>query len=147
VAQEESLPSKKEQEEHIIGTLRGPQFRGGATMHGPKPRSHAIKLKGRYTVHATLHSSSTFSPAFYFVVVRSILCFILWQQGFTAKNDDESPWYLNLEGVLLSYLFVAKNKKCDVTSQDVSGMSLWDVGRFLCFTCIFQDNEGIWLFQ
>ncbi|XP_022724745.1 uncharacterized protein LOC111281289 [Durio zibethinus] len=26
------------------GTLRGPQFRGGATMHGPKPRNHAIKL-------------------------------------------------------------------------------------------------------
>lgn len=26
------------------GSLRGPQFRGGATMHGPKPRSHAIKL-------------------------------------------------------------------------------------------------------
>ncbi|GAB2279527.1 hypothetical protein Dimus_014167 [Dionaea muscipula] len=26
------------------GTLRGPQFRGGATKHGPKPRSHAIKL-------------------------------------------------------------------------------------------------------
>ncbi|TYI78079.1 hypothetical protein E1A91_D06G186300v1, partial [Gossypium mustelinum] len=26
------------------GTLRGPQFRGGSTMHGPKPRSHAIKL-------------------------------------------------------------------------------------------------------
>ncbi|CAN4115116.1 unnamed protein product [Withania somnifera] len=26
------------------GTLRGPQFRGGAAMHGPKPRSHAIKL-------------------------------------------------------------------------------------------------------
>ncbi|KAL9225643.1 hypothetical protein vseg_001542 [Gypsophila vaccaria] len=26
------------------GTLRGPQFRGGATMHGPKPRSHAIKV-------------------------------------------------------------------------------------------------------
>ncbi|KAK4792286.1 hypothetical protein SAY86_022721 [Trapa natans] len=26
------------------GTLRGPQFRGGATMHGPKPRSHAIKI-------------------------------------------------------------------------------------------------------
>ncbi|XVE89247.1 hypothetical protein DITRI_Ditri19aG0188400 [Diplodiscus trichospermus] len=26
------------------GTLRGPQFQGGATMHGPKPRSHAIKL-------------------------------------------------------------------------------------------------------
>ncbi|KAJ4703981.1 50S ribosomal L4 [Melia azedarach] len=26
------------------GTLRGPQFRGGATMHGPKPRSHAIRL-------------------------------------------------------------------------------------------------------
>lgn len=26
------------------GTLRGPQFRGGARMHGPKPRSHAIKL-------------------------------------------------------------------------------------------------------
>ncbi|KAE8736220.1 BAH and coiled-coil domain-containing protein 1-like [Hibiscus syriacus] len=26
------------------GTLRGPQFRGGATMHGPKPRSHALKL-------------------------------------------------------------------------------------------------------
>lgn len=26
------------------GTLRGPQFRGGAVMHGPKPRSHAIKL-------------------------------------------------------------------------------------------------------
>ncbi|KDP20700.1 hypothetical protein JCGZ_21171 [Jatropha curcas] len=25
------------------GTLRGPQFRGGAAMHGPKPRSHAIK--------------------------------------------------------------------------------------------------------
>lgn len=22
----------------------GDQFRGGATMHGPKPRSHAIKL-------------------------------------------------------------------------------------------------------
>lgn len=22
----------------------GEQFRGGATMHGPKPRSHAIKL-------------------------------------------------------------------------------------------------------
>lgn len=27
------------------GTLRGCQFRGGATMHGPKPRSHAIKLQ------------------------------------------------------------------------------------------------------
>ncbi|XP_077233012.1 uncharacterized protein LOC143874528 isoform X1 [Tasmannia lanceolata] len=27
------------------GTLRGPQFRHGATMHGPKPRSHAIKLQ------------------------------------------------------------------------------------------------------
>ncbi|MBA0694692.1 hypothetical protein Goari_004967 [Gossypium aridum] len=27
------------------GTLRGPQFRGGSTMHGHKPRSHAIKLK------------------------------------------------------------------------------------------------------
>ncbi|KAM1384927.1 hypothetical protein PS2_036792 [Malus domestica] len=26
------------------GTLRGPQFRGGCTMHGPKPRSHEIKL-------------------------------------------------------------------------------------------------------
>ncbi|KAM0898240.1 hypothetical protein ACQ4PT_022047 [Festuca glaucescens] len=26
------------------GTLRGCQFRGGATMHGPKPRSHAHKL-------------------------------------------------------------------------------------------------------
>ncbi|KAL8030042.1 hypothetical protein ABFX02_14G262200 [Erythranthe guttata] len=26
------------------GTLRGPQFRGGCTMHGPRPRSHAIKL-------------------------------------------------------------------------------------------------------
>ncbi|KAL9303575.1 hypothetical protein ACSQ67_020838 [Phaseolus vulgaris] len=26
------------------GTLRGPQFRGGATMHGPKPRSHAFKV-------------------------------------------------------------------------------------------------------
>ncbi|KAM3749235.1 hypothetical protein ACB098_05G167800 [Castanea mollissima] len=26
------------------GTLRGPQFRGGCVMHGPKPRSHAIKL-------------------------------------------------------------------------------------------------------
>ncbi|KAK6927593.1 Ribosomal protein L4/L1e, partial [Dillenia turbinata] len=26
------------------GTLRGPQFRHGATMHGPKPRSHAFKL-------------------------------------------------------------------------------------------------------
>ncbi|KMZ72677.1 50S ribosomal protein L4 [Zostera marina] len=27
------------------GSLRGPQFRHGATMHGPKPRSHAIKLQ------------------------------------------------------------------------------------------------------
>lgn len=27
------------------GTLRGPQFRHGATMHGPKPRSHAIKIQ------------------------------------------------------------------------------------------------------
>ncbi|WZZ18645.1 hypothetical protein YC2023_111734 [Brassica napus] len=26
------------------GTLRGPQFRGGCVMHGPKPRSHAIKI-------------------------------------------------------------------------------------------------------
>ncbi|CAJ2643462.1 50S ribosomal protein L4 isoform X1 [Trifolium pratense] len=26
------------------GSLRGPQFRGGETKHGPKPRSHAIKL-------------------------------------------------------------------------------------------------------
>jgi large subunit ribosomal protein L4 len=26
------------------GTLRGPQFRGGCVMHGPKPRSHAIKM-------------------------------------------------------------------------------------------------------
>ncbi|XP_056160707.1 uncharacterized protein LOC115664103 [Syzygium oleosum] len=26
------------------GSQRGPQFRGGATMHGPKPRSHAIKI-------------------------------------------------------------------------------------------------------
>ncbi|KMZ63598.1 hypothetical protein ZOSMA_3G00790 [Zostera marina] len=27
------------------GSIRGPQFRHGATMHGPKPRSHAIKLQ------------------------------------------------------------------------------------------------------
>uniref|UniRef100_A0A164ZP46 Large ribosomal subunit protein uL4m n=1 Tax=Daucus carota subsp. sativus TaxID=79200 RepID=A0A164ZP46_DAUCS len=26
------------------GSRRGPQWRHGATMHGPKPRSHAIKL-------------------------------------------------------------------------------------------------------
>ncbi|KAL1209713.1 Large ribosomal subunit protein uL4c [Cardamine amara subsp. amara] len=26
------------------GTLRGPQFRGGCVMHGPKSRSHAIKM-------------------------------------------------------------------------------------------------------
>ncbi|KAL0803080.1 hypothetical protein Bca101_058256 [Brassica carinata] len=26
------------------GTLRGPQFRGGCVMHGPRPRSHAIKM-------------------------------------------------------------------------------------------------------
>ncbi|KAL1358564.1 hypothetical protein HN51_003827 [Arachis hypogaea] len=26
------------------GSLRGPQFRGGETKHGPKPRSHAFKL-------------------------------------------------------------------------------------------------------
>ncbi|KAM7265388.1 hypothetical protein ACFE04_003071 [Oxalis oulophora] len=26
------------------GTLRGPQFRHGCVMHGPKPRSHAFKL-------------------------------------------------------------------------------------------------------
>ncbi|XP_020221864.1 uncharacterized protein LOC109804449 [Cajanus cajan] len=26
------------------GSLRGPQFRGGATMHGPKPRCHAFKV-------------------------------------------------------------------------------------------------------
>ncbi|XP_048135071.1 50S ribosomal protein L4 isoform X2 [Rhodamnia argentea] len=26
------------------GSMRGPQFRGGATMHGPKPRSHAFRL-------------------------------------------------------------------------------------------------------
>lgn len=26
------------------GSLRGPQFRHGAVMHGPKPRSHAFKL-------------------------------------------------------------------------------------------------------
>ncbi|KAL1218048.1 Large ribosomal subunit protein uL4c [Cardamine amara subsp. amara] len=26
------------------GTLRGPQFRSGCVMHGPKPRSHAIKM-------------------------------------------------------------------------------------------------------
>ncbi|XP_042381875.1 50S ribosomal protein L4-like isoform X3 [Zingiber officinale] len=27
------------------GSLRAPQFRHGATMHGPKPRSHAFKLQ------------------------------------------------------------------------------------------------------
>ncbi|KAF9622984.1 hypothetical protein IFM89_035699 [Coptis chinensis] len=27
------------------GSLRGPQFRHGAVMHGPKPRSHAFKLQ------------------------------------------------------------------------------------------------------
>ncbi|XP_026408419.1 uncharacterized protein LOC113303589 isoform X1 [Papaver somniferum] len=27
------------------GSLRGPQFRHGATMHGPKPRSYAMKLQ------------------------------------------------------------------------------------------------------
>jgi large subunit ribosomal protein L4 len=27
------------------GSLRGPQFRGGATQHGPKPRSHEIGLQ------------------------------------------------------------------------------------------------------
>nr|GMD59129.1 50S ribosomal protein L4-like [Ipomoea batatas] len=32
------------------GTLRGPQFRGGAIMHGPKPRSHAIKLNKKLMV-------------------------------------------------------------------------------------------------
>ncbi|KAK9084769.1 hypothetical protein Sjap_025180 [Stephania japonica] len=32
------------------GTLRGPQFRHGAAMHGPKPRSHAIKLQKKLMV-------------------------------------------------------------------------------------------------
>ncbi|EXB77029.1 50S ribosomal protein L4 [Morus notabilis] len=36
------------------GTLRGPQFRGGATMHGPKPRSHAIKLNKKLLVFEDL---------------------------------------------------------------------------------------------
>ncbi|CAN1230175.1 50S ribosomal protein L4 [Linum grandiflorum] len=30
------------------GSLRGPQFRGGCVMHGPKPRSHAFKLNKKF---------------------------------------------------------------------------------------------------
>ncbi|RLM59161.1 hypothetical protein C2845_PM18G09710 [Panicum miliaceum] len=58
VAQEKSLKIKKELEEHGMGyyvVLRLViitelyiiliEFRGGATMHGPKPRSHVIKLQ------------------------------------------------------------------------------------------------------
>ncbi|GAY35283.1 hypothetical protein CUMW_015330 [Citrus unshiu] len=40
------------------GTLRGPQFRGGATMHGPKPRSHAIKLNKKLLVFEDLEVPS-----------------------------------------------------------------------------------------
>ncbi|KAK4374344.1 hypothetical protein RND71_005021 [Anisodus tanguticus] len=40
------------------GTLRGPQFRGGAVMHGPKPRSHAIKLNKKLMVFEDLVLSS-----------------------------------------------------------------------------------------
>ncbi|GER49747.1 50S ribosomal protein L4 [Striga asiatica] len=40
------------------GTLRGPQFRGGATMHGPKPRSHAIKLNKKLIVFEDLEVPS-----------------------------------------------------------------------------------------
>nr|CAD1827853.1 unnamed protein product [Ananas comosus var. bracteatus] len=40
------------------GTLRGPQFRGGATMHGPKPRSHAIKLQKKLLVFEDLEVPS-----------------------------------------------------------------------------------------
>ncbi|KAF9683336.1 hypothetical protein SADUNF_Sadunf04G0002900 [Salix dunnii] len=36
------------------GTLRGPQFRGGAVMHGPKPRSHAFKLNKKLLVFEDL---------------------------------------------------------------------------------------------
>ncbi|CAO2142146.1 unnamed protein product [Urochloa humidicola] len=32
------------------GTLCGPQFRGGATMHGPKPRSMQSSYKRKYGV-------------------------------------------------------------------------------------------------
>ncbi|ONI09873.1 hypothetical protein PRUPE_4G015300 [Prunus persica] len=32
------------------GSLRSPQFRGGSTMHGPKPRSHAFKLNKKLLV-------------------------------------------------------------------------------------------------
>ncbi|ORY04736.1 ribosomal protein L4 [Basidiobolus meristosporus CBS 931.73] len=28
-----------------VGTIRAPQFRGGATVHGPKPRSHETSLQ------------------------------------------------------------------------------------------------------
>ncbi|KAF3790168.1 50S ribosomal protein L4 [Nymphaea thermarum] len=40
------------------GTLRGPQFRHGATMHGPKPRSHAIKLQKKLLVFEDLEVPS-----------------------------------------------------------------------------------------
>ncbi|KAL5157704.1 50S ribosomal protein L4 [Glycine soja] len=36
------------------GSLRGPQFRGGATMHGPKPRSHAFKVNKKLLVFEDL---------------------------------------------------------------------------------------------
>jgi hypothetical protein len=144
------------------GTLRGPQFRGGATMHGPKPRSHAIKLQKKVRrlglkvalsvrtaegkVHTTLHVQAVALFHLYSTLSLLDLCFVEWRQGVTAEMMI-IPWYLYLEGVLLSYLFVTKNKKCDVTSQDISGMSLWDASGFLCFASIFKDNEGIQLFQ
>uniref|UniRef100_A0A7N2R5H6 Large ribosomal subunit protein uL4m n=1 Tax=Quercus lobata TaxID=97700 RepID=A0A7N2R5H6_QUELO len=59
------------------GTLRGPQFRGGCVMHGPKPRSHAIKLNKKVrrlglkialTARAAEGKASLSPPYFPFVV-------------------------------------------------------------------------------
>jgi len=45
VALEEKPYKQKATRRAWHGTLHGPQFPGGATIHGPKPRIHAIKLQ------------------------------------------------------------------------------------------------------
>ncbi|KAJ4825204.1 hypothetical protein Tsubulata_043479 [Turnera subulata] len=62
------------------GTLRGPQFRGGATMHGPKPRSHAIKVNKkvrRLGLKIALSARAAEGKASYIFLFWHMLLYIL----------------------------------------------------------------------
>ncbi|ORX93561.1 ribosomal protein L4, partial [Basidiobolus meristosporus CBS 931.73] len=55
-----------------VGTIRAPQFRGGATVHGPKPRSHETALQKKVVDMGLRVALSTKYAQNQLVIVNSV---------------------------------------------------------------------------